>query len=137
SAGWTPFPFQLETWESYLAGYSGLVNAPTGSGKTYSLMVPLALEFMRLHPTAKARKSAGLQVIWITPIRALSREIELAAKRLIDGLDLGMTVGVRSGDTSLKERMKQKTKPPHLLITTPESLHLLLAQKSYNEFFKD
>ncbi len=136
-AGWKPFPFQLETWEGYLAGYSGLVNAPTGSGKTYSLMVPLALEFMRLHPTAKSRKSAGLQAIWITPIRALSKEIEISARRLIDGLDLGMTVGVRSGDTSLKERMKQKTKPPHLLITTPESLHLLLAQKAYSEFFKD
>ncbi|MDQ2657897.1 MAG: ligase-associated DNA damage response DEXH box helicase [Bacteroidota bacterium] len=135
--GWTPFPFQLESWEAYLSGYSGLVNAPTGSGKTYSLMVPLALEFMRVHPTAKSRKSAGLQAIWITPIRALSREIEISARRLIDGLDLGMTVGVRSGDTSLKERMKQKTKPPHLLITTPESLHLLLAQKSYSEFFKD
>ncbi len=136
-AGWNPFPFQLEAWDSYLSGSSGLVNAPTGSGKTYSLMVPLVLEFLQRHPTAKSRKSAGLQAIWITPIRALSREIELSARRLIEGLDAGMTVGVRSGDTSLKERMKQKTKPPHLLITTPESLHLLLAQKSYPEFFKD
>lgn len=135
--GWEPFAFQLEAWEAYLSGRSGLVNAPTGSGKTYSLMMPLVLEFLQRYTTASARKTAGLQAIWITPIRALSKEIEISARRLIDGLNIPMTVGVRSGDTSLKERMRQKTKPPHLLITTPESLHLLLAQKSYRELFKD
>lgn len=135
--GWKPFAFQTEAWEAYLAGFGGLVNAPTGSGKTYSLMVPLILEFLREYPSARARKDAGLQAIWITPIRALSREIEISAKRLINGLDIDMTVGVRSGDTSLKERLRQKTKPPHLLITTPESLHLLLAQKSYATLFSD
>jgi len=133
--GWKPFAFQVEAWQAYGEGFSGLVNAPTGSGKTYSLMMPLVLEFLRLYPTVRAKKNAGLQAIWITPIRALSKEIEISAKRLIEGLDIGMTVGVRSGDTSLKERMRQKTKPPHLLITTPESLHLLLAQKSYPALF--
>jgi ATP-dependent Lhr-like helicase len=136
-SGWDPFPFQLETWQAYLDGFSGLVNAPTGSGKTYSLMMPLMLEFLSHHPTQASAKAAGLQAIWITPIRALSKEIEISAKRLIDGLDLPVKVAIRSGDTSLKERMRQKTKPPHLLITTPESLHLLLAQKSYTELFKD
>ncbi|HEU5145213.1 MAG TPA: DEAD/DEAH box helicase, partial [Chryseosolibacter sp.] len=135
--GWTPFPFQLEAWEAYLSGLSGLVNAPTGSGKTYSLMMPVVLDFLNRYPTTKERKNAGLHAIWITPIRALSKEIELAAKRLIDGLDVHMTVGVRSGDTPLKERMRQKTKPPNLLITTPESLHLLLAQKGYPALFAD
>ncbi len=137
AAGWTPFQFQLEAWEACLSGANGLVNAPTGSGKTYSLMMPIVLEFLLRYPTAKARKSAGLQAIWITPIRALSKEIELSARRLTEGLDAGMSVGVRSGDTSLRERARQKEKPPHLLITTPESLHLLLAQKSYTEYFKD
>lgn len=135
--GWTPFRFQLEAWEACLSGTNGLVNAPTGSGKTYSLMMPIMLEFMQRYPTAKARKGAGLQALWITPIRALSKEIELSARRLTEGLNAGMTVGVRSGDTSLRERTRQKEKPPHLLITTPESLHLLLAQKSYADFFKD
>ncbi len=134
---WKPFSFQLAAWEACLSGTHGLVNAPTGSGKTYSLMVPVALEFMQRFPTAKERKSAGLQAVWITPIRALSKEIEFSARRLFDGLGIGMTVGVRSGDTSLRERARQKEKPPHLLVTTPESLHLLLAQKSYSEFFKD
>lgn len=135
--GWKPFAFQTEAWDAYREGFSGLVNAPTGSGKTYSLMVPIVTDFMERHPTEKARKNAGLHAVWITPIRALSKEIELSARRLIEGLGISMTVGVRSGDTSLKERMRQKTKPPHLLITTPESLHLLLAQRSYSDFFKD
>lgn len=135
--GWKPFAFQSEAWQACLEGFSGLVNAPTGSGKTYSLMVPVVLDFLRQYPGSRAKKNAGLQAIWITPIRALSKEIEISARRLIEGLDIEMTVGVRSGDTSLKERMRQKTKPPHLLITTPESLHLLLAQRSYGELFKD
>ncbi len=137
SRGWTPFDFQLETWQAYLSGQHGLVNAPTGSGKTYSLIVPVLLEFIRNNPGFKNQKNNGLQVIWITPIRALSKEIELSARRAIEGLGVPWNIGVRSGDTSLKERAKQKEKPPELLITTPESLHLLLAQKNYSEFFKN
>jgi ATP-dependent Lhr-like helicase len=135
--GWKPFEFQTEAWQAYLNGFSGLINAPTGSGKTYSLLMPIALEFIRNHKNYKTAKNTGLQAIWITPIRALSKEIEISAKRLVEGLDLPWTVGVRSGDTSLKERQKQKEKPPELLITTPESLHLLLAQKGYADFFKN
>lgn len=133
--GWNPFAFQIEAWQAYLNDESGLVNAPTGSGKTYSLMMPVLLEFIRNNPNYKAKKNNGLQVIWITPIRALSKEIELSGKRVIDGLGLPWKVGIRSGDTSMSERAKQKLKPPELLITTPESLHLLLAQKGYQEFF--
>lgn len=134
---WKPFDFQRHAWSAYLNGKSGLINAPTGSGKTYSLMVPIMLEFIRNHTNYKSKKNNGLQAIWITPIRALSKEIELSANRLIEGLELSWKVGVRSGDTSTKEREKQKLKPPELLITTPESLHLLLAQKNYSDFFKD
>lgn len=137
SQGWNVFPFQWEAWQAYLTGKSGLVNAPTGSGKTYSLLMPIILEFIENNRFYKSKKNNGLQAIWITPIRALSKEIELSAKRLIDGLELSWKVGVRSGDTSIKERGKQKLKPPEILITTPESLHLLLAQKNYEDFFKD
>lgn len=135
--GWNAFPFQLDAWNAYLDGRHGLVNAPTGSGKTYSLMMPVMLEFIREHPDYKSRKDNGLQAIWITPIRALSKEIELSARRLVEGLGLPWKIGVRSGDTSVKERARQREKPPELLITTPESLHLLLAQKHYPEFFKN
>lgn len=135
SRGWKPFPFQYEAWQAYLAGESGLVNAPTGSGKTYSLVVPILLEFIRDHGISG--KPAGLQAIWITPIRALAKEIELSANRAIEGLGLHWKVGIRSGDTSANEREQQKTSPPGFLIITPESLHLLLAQKGYANFFKN
>jgi ATP-dependent Lhr-like helicase len=134
---WVPFEFQLDTWKAYGEGFSGLVNAPTGSGKTYSLMMPIMLEFMTNYPKVGKAKESGLQAIWITPIRALSKEIELSANRVVEGLQLPFKVGVRSGDTKLKDRAKQKLKPPQLLITTPESLHLLLAQKNYADFFKN
>lgn len=135
--GWSPFPFQLEAWNAYLDGQSGLVNAPTGSGKTYSLLIPVILEFIRENPTFRRRRNNGLQAIWITPIRALSKEIEYSAQRIIKDIDLPWKVGVRSGDTSVRERARQKEKPPEILITTPESLHLLLAQRGYGEFFRD
>ncbi len=135
--GWKPFTFQLEAWHAYLEGYSGLVNAPTGSGKTYSVMMGIILEFLQHNGHQISAKDTGVQAIWITPIRALSKEIEISAKRLIEGLDLPIKVGIRSGDTSSKERLRQKAKPPHILITTPESLHLILAQKSYADFFRD
>jgi ATP-dependent helicase Lhr and Lhr-like helicase len=133
--GWKPFAFQTETWHAYLSGESGLVNAPTGSGKTYSLVMPILVEFIQQHPDYKKKKNNGLRAIWITPIRALAKEIELSATRAIEGLGLQWKVGIRSGDTSVKEREKQKTKPPELLIITPESLHVLLAQKGYASYF--
>lgn len=136
SKGWSAFPFQVEAWQAYLSGQNGLVNAPTGSGKTYSLLVPAVLEFIRSHGKSKKQKDNGLQLIWITPIRALSKEIEFSAKRIVDELGIPWRVGVRSGDTSVKERARQKDRPPEILITTPESLHLLMAQKGYAEFFR-
>lgn len=133
---WTPFPFQEEAWQRYLAGESGVVNAPTGSGKTYSLLIPILLEFIKNHQVDFTKSNNGLQAIWITPIRALTKEIQQAAQRAIAGLGLNWEVAVRSGDTSSTERARQKKKPPELLITTPESLHLLLATKGYPQFFK-
>ncbi len=131
SRGWTAFVFQLEAWENYGQGLSGLVNAPTGSGKTFSLLVPILLEGL-----AK-ENSKQLQSIWITPIRALGKEIEYSAKEAVEGLGSSWKVGVRSGDSSFKEKQKQLEKPPGFLITTPESLHLLLAQKNYTSYFKE
>ena len=137
---WQPFPFQIEAWRAHLDGYSGLVNAPTGSGKTYSLIIPIFLAYIRKHglTTKKKRQSfkhKGLQAIWITPIRALTREIQYAAKRAATDLGLEWDIAIRSGDTTTNERARQKRKPPQILITTPESLHLLLASKAYEQYF--
>lgn len=134
--GWDPFPFQLETWRAFLDGESGLVNAPTGSGKTYALMMPIILDSIRRSGPDSTRVK-GLQAIWITPIRALTKEIQLSAVRLISSLDIPWEVGIRSGDTPSKERERQKASPPQLLITTPESLHLLLAQRGYAKLLQN
>ena len=133
--GWTPFPFQLAAWEAHLSGWNGLVNAPTGSGKTYSLGIPILLEFLRKHKDNPGKSNNGLQAIWITPIRALTREIQGAIQRAADDLGLDWRVAIRSGDTSTSERQKLKRKPPEILVTTPESLHLLLASKGYEKYF--
>ncbi|MEQ9412784.1 MAG: DEAD/DEAH box helicase, partial [Cyclobacteriaceae bacterium] len=130
---WIPFQFQLEAWESYLNGQSGIVNAPTGSGKTYSLVIPIILEAFTNGNDSKK----GLQAIWLTPIRALAKEIKYSAELAIAEMGLDWKVGIRSGDTTLTERKKQKDNPPQFLITTPESLHLLIAQKGYNNYFKN
>lgn len=131
--GWAPFPFQTEAWLAWLAGESGLVNAPTGSGKTYSLLLPALLEDKyRALP-----RRQGPSLIWITPIRALAREIAGSARRAMEALGLDGEVAIRTGDTSTAERDRQHRKPPRVLITTPESLHLLLARKGHVPFFGD
>ncbi len=134
---WTPFPFQLKTWKAFLAGKHGLLNAPTGSGKTYALWIPIVLQYLKDNPDYKNKHKKGLKAVWITPLRALSVEIQQAAQRFADDLETGLTVGIRSGDTSQSERAKQKRQMPDLLITTPESLMLLLAAKGYDQIFKN
>lgn len=134
---WTPFPFQQASWTAYLNGDHGMLNAPTGSGKTYALLIPILLQFRREYPDDFGQRADnGLQAIWITPIRALAKEIQSAAQRAIEGLGLSWEVAIRSGDTSSAERARQKRKAPEILITTPESLHLLLASKGYAKYFK-
>jgi len=134
---WTPFAFQKQTWKAFLRGKHGLLNAPTGSGKTYALWFPIILDYIKKNPEYKSKHKKGLKAIWITPLRALSQEIKQSAERVASDLGTQMTVGIRSGDTTTKERAQQKKQMPDLLITTPESLHLLLATKGYLKIFKD
>jgi ATP-dependent Lhr-like helicase len=136
SKNWKSFPFQQKTWKAFLNGKHGLLNAPTGSGKTYALWVPIVLQYLKENPDYKTKHKKGLKAIWITPLRALSVEIQQAAQRFADDLGTGLTVGIRTGDTSQSERAKQKRQMPDLLITTPESLMLLLASKGYDKTFK-
>lgn len=134
-AGWLPFPFQKKTWNAFLDGYHGLLNAPTGSGKTYALWFPILLQYMRENPDYATKKTDGLKAIWITPLRALSQEIRQSAERIIADLDIPFEVGIRTGDTTTAERARQRKKMPDLLITTPESLQLLLATKGNAKTF--
>lgn len=135
--GWKPFKFQKDTWTAFLQGKNGLLNAPTGSGKTYALWFPIVLNYIKNHPDYKTNHKKGLKAIWITPLRALSNEIKQSAERITQDLGAQMSVGIRTGDTTAKERSQQKRTMPDLLITTPESLQLLLSSKGYEKVFKD
>lgn len=132
-----PFLFQEQTWQHIIDGKSGLVNAPTGTGKTFSVFLGALIQFINQHPKDYNTKSKnGLQLIWITPLRALAKDIGRAMETVIEELGLQWKVGIRNGDTTLSDRQKQKRQMPEVLIITPESLHLLLAQKDYESVFK-
>ena len=131
-----PFAFQTETWQHISDGKNGLVNAPTGCGKTYSVFLGALIQFINEHPKQfQSKKNNGLQLLWITPLRALAKDIARAMDEVISELGMQWKVGIRNGDTELNERAKQKRQMPEVLIITPESLHLLLAQKNYPEIF--
>ena len=132
-----PFSFQEETWQHIIDGKSGLVNAPTGCGKTFSVFLGAIIDFINHNPeTYKTKSKNNLKLLWITPLRALAKDIGRAMEEVITELAISWKVGIRSGDTEMSERQKQKRQMPEVLIITPESLHLLLAQKNYSEVFQ-
>jgi ATP-dependent Lhr-like helicase len=133
---WQQFPFQKEMEAVYLSGNSGLLNAPTGSGKTFALFLPFLADFINKHPDYKTRKNNGLQMLWITPLRALTNDIRKAMQEVCDDLEIPWKIATRTGDTSAAEKAALKKKLPEVLLTTPESLHLMLAQKDYPAVFK-
>ena len=136
--GLYPFQFQEESWQHIINGESGLVNAPTGCGKTFSVFLGSIIDFINKHPNDyKKRSKQGLQLLWITPLRALAKDIGRAMEEVIDGLGMSWKIGIRNGDTEINERQRQTRQMPEVLIITPESLHLLLAQRNYPEFFRN
>ena len=135
--GWTPFPFQIQAWKDYLDGKSGLLNAPTGSGKTFALWFPVLLDYIHQHPgNWKTPQKNGIQLIWVTPLRALAQDLQKAMQEVCEVLELPWRVGVRNGDTDPKTRAAFKKNPPECLITTPETLHILLSQKDQQDLFQ-
>ena len=134
--GKIPFKFQEETWKAISEGRSGLVIAPTGCGKTYSVFLGSLIHFIdTTGENYTKKKNNGLQLLWITPLRALAADIARAMEEVITGLGMPWKVAIRNGDTSTTERARQKKQMPEILIITPESLHLLLAQKGYPALF--
>lgn len=133
SNGWKPFPFQKKVWSLYEKGYSGLLNAPTGSGKTYALW----LGFLENFPNQISSQHKGPLIIWITPLRALATDLKKAMDTAAKGLNLCIEVGIRTGDTSSAEKQKMMRKPPHCLITTPETLHIIFSGKNNQGYFQD
>jgi ATP-dependent helicase Lhr and Lhr-like helicase len=118
--GWRPFAFQREVWAAMQRGESGLLHANTGSGKTLAVGIGA---LMRLQP------GAGLQVLWITPMRALASDTTRALQLAFNDLASAHAVGQRTGDTPAAERARQDRRMPAVLVTTPESLSLMLTRE--------
>ena len=129
--GWSPLPFQQRSWAAYLEGRSGLIQVPTGSGKTFAaVMGPIAAML------AETEDHPGIRLLYITPLRALSRDLALAIREPITEMRWPLRVGIRNGDSSSSERSKQLKSPPQILVTTPESLTLLLSNSKAEELFR-
>ena len=129
--GWQPHDFQKEVWQAMAAGRSGLLHATTGSGKTYAVWMGALLRAQALaaaRPVAPA--APGVQVLWITPMRALAADTARALEGpLAELAPPGWRVGLRTGDTPSAERARQDRRPPQALVTTPETLSLMLTRE--------
>jgi ATP-dependent Lhr-like helicase len=146
SRGWTPFDFQREVWRAYRTGESGLVHAATGTGKTLAAWGGPIGEWLD-EQSIKARRADGarspvrrdrapaLRVVWITPLRALAADTEEALRAPLVDLGIPWTLESRTGDTSPAVRARQQRRLPTALITTPESLTLLLTRDDVAEIF--
>ncbi|MEZ4803143.1 MAG: ligase-associated DNA damage response DEXH box helicase [Gelidibacter sp.] len=130
--GQKPFDFQMQTWEYYGKGYSGMVVAPTGFGKTFSVFLSVVIDYLN-HPESYKK---GLKLLWISPLRSLAKDLAKAMNTAVEEIGLDWTVEVRNGDTPQKDRRRQERLMPDVLLTTPETLHILFSQKNNSRFFK-
>ncbi len=131
--GQTPFSFQAQTWERYHNNFSGMVVAPTGFGKTFSVFLAVVIDY--LNQPEKYKK--GLKLIWISPLRSLAKDLAKAMATAVEEIGLDWEVAVRNGDTPTNIRRKQERLMPDVLLTTPETLHLLFSQKRNSRWFKN
>lgn len=118
--GWPVFDYQRRAWTAYTQGRSGLIHAPTGSGKTLAAWGGPLLEAMDTPP-------AALSYLWITPLRALAVDTAASLNRAVSDLGLDWSAALRTGDTGSAERARLNKQPPPALVTTPESLSLMLS----------
>lgn len=139
--GWQAFPFQQQVWQAMGEGRSGLLHATTGAGKTYAVWLGALQRFSALAPVdsaqaapkKEANKAPPLTVLWITPMRALAADSLRALQEPLAALAPHWSNGLRTGDTASGERAAQDKRLPTLLVTTPESVSLLLARADARE----
>src|SRR5262245_855112 len=118
--GWQPHPHQLELLAADRAGQSALLIAPTGGGKTLAGFLPSLIDL-------QAQPRPGLHTLYISPLKALAIDIHRNLEAPIGEMALAITTETRTGDTPAAKRQRQRRKPPQILMTTPESLALLLS----------
>ena len=124
--GWRPQPFQRALWQAAADGDGGLLHADTGAGKTWAAWAAALLR-------AAARPHRGTRVLWLTPMRALARDTVRALQAPLAALGIDWAVALRTADTPSAERQHQRRQPPQALVTTPESLSLMLCDADANE----
>ncbi|AEG94202.1 ligase-associated DNA damage response DEXH box helicase [Ramlibacter tataouinensis] len=129
--GWTPFDFQRAVWDAIAGGQSGLLHATTGAGKTYAVWLGMLDALLRAHPPG--REAQPLRVVWLTPMRALASDTAKALAEPLRDLAPMWTLGLRTGDTASAERTRQDRRFPTVLVTTPESLTLMLTREKASE----
>ncbi|WP_411825993.1 ligase-associated DNA damage response DEXH box helicase [Luteolibacter sp. AS25] len=124
SRGQKPFPFQKQTWATYRKGHSGLLHAPTGQGKTMAVY---------LAPLVSSLDLDSCAILWITPLRALAADTLRALREPQQFYNPKLKAEARTGDTPANIRARLRKKLPHTLVTTPESLSLMLTHSDMRE----
>ena len=129
--GWRPRPHQLDCLDADGAGLSHLLIAPTGGGKTLAGFLPSLVALSARKPPKQGR----LHTLYISPLKALAVDIARNLKTPIEEMGLDIAVETRTGDTPAARRQRQRYLPPDMLLTTPESLSLLIAQEGADKYF--
>src|SRR3954466_5727234 len=121
-----PTAVQEQAWPTIATGEHVLISAPTGSGKTLAAFL---WSLDRLARTPR-EESSGIRVVYVSPLKALSYDVERNLQAPLIGIGADLKVGIRTGDTPQKERAAMRRTPPDVLITTPESLYLMLTSQA-------
>jgi ATP-dependent helicase Lhr and Lhr-like helicase len=134
--GWQPFAFQREVWAAMAAGQSGLLHASTGSGKTFAVWFGALARASVLSVPQTGPHAPPLGVVWLTPMRALAADSARAMQEPLADIGSHWSVGKRTGDTPPAERARQDRRFPTALVTTPESLSLMLTRENARDELK-
>ncbi|WP_372899076.1 ligase-associated DNA damage response DEXH box helicase [Stieleria sp.] len=136
SLGWKPFRFQRGVWRSYQQGTSGLLHSATGTGKTLAVWLGPILKWLRENPDRSKwnpKRPPPLKVIWITPLRALAGDTESSLRSPLEAMEIPWRLESRTGDSKASVKARQLKRLPTALITTPESLSLMLTHEKLLE----
>ena len=130
--GWTLYDHQIATLNFIRQGFDVVLHAPTGGGKTIGGFMPSIYDFVNSN-----KKSQAFHTLYISPLKALTTDVQRNLLNPINSLKLDIKVETRTSDTSAYNKEKQIKKPPNFLMTTPESFALLMARQDVIDLFKD
>lgn len=133
--GWQPRAHQLELLANVQAGKSALLIAPTGAGKTLAGFLPSLVDLAQASKPKPGEAKRGIHTLYISPLKALAVDIKRNLEKPIEEMGLDIEVETRTGDTPVSRRQRQKLNPPQIMLTTPEQLALLIANKDAPRFF--